>query len=333
MILRLKEGADVPEDAIWECTTCGACRELCPVMVDHVPKIIELRRYKAMELAELPGQLEGVMRSLETRMHPFRGAMSSREDWCEGLSVPLMSDVEQADVLFWVGCAASFDERNQKIAHSFVKILQATGTDFAILGNEEPCCGDIARRIGNELEFETLALDAIDLLGRYSFNRIVCVCPHCSWVLGKEYRQFGADFTVQHHTQFIREAGLLQVVKNGAEVTFHDPCYLGRWGGSYKDARAVLGTVSEMPRNRARALCCGGGGGHAFMEDRGLERVGEIRARESMETRAKALCTACPYCMQMLEDGMKAIGELEETPAVMDIAELVNEELDKRTTG
>ena len=333
LILRLKDGADIPEEAIWECTTCGACMELCPVMIDHVPKIIEQRRYKAMELAEFPEQLEGVVRNLETRTHPFRGVMSSREDWCEGLSAPLISDVEQADVLFWVGCAASFDERNQKIARAFVQILQATGTDFAILGNEEPCCGDVARRIGNELEFETTALGTLDLLGRYAFNRIVCICPHCSWVLGKEYRQFGADFTVQHHTQFIREAGLSLATKGGMEVTYHDPCYLGRWGGSYEDARAILGDVSEMPRNRARALCCGGGGGHAFMEDRGFKRVSEIRARESVGTGAKMLCTACPYCMQMLEDGMKAINELGEPPVVMDIAELVNEQVDKKATG
>ncbi|BDG61065.1 (Fe-S)-binding protein [Caldinitratiruptor microaerophilus] len=333
-------GETIRDETLWACTTCRACMEECPVHIEHVPKILEMRRHLTMEEARVPETLQDALRSLEDRFHPYKGTSASRTDWCEGLDVPVAAEAGEFDVLYWVGCAAAFDPRGQKIARAFARLLQIAGVKFAILGNEESCSGDPARRMGNEFLFEQIARANIEVLNRYRPKVIVTTCPHCLNTIGTEYRQFGGEFTVKHHTQFLQELvdsgrlrvkpGRLRTERGGAPlVTYHDPCYLGRYAGEYEAPRALIhGTgvgLAEMARSRSKSFCCGAGGAHAWMEESGPgPRVNQIRAREAVETGANVIATACPFCMQMMEDGVKTTAG-EDGPAVRDVAELLLE--------
>ncbi len=321
-------------DEIWNCTTCRACDEACPIYVDHIDKIIDMRRSLVLDRATIPETAEGALRSIEARGHPWRGTTATRTGWAEGLDIKALSDSSDVDILYWVGCTSALEDRSIKVAQAIARVLKLSGVNFGILGTEETCCGDPARRLGNEYLFQTLAQANIELLKNYKVKKIVTGCPHCYHMLKNEYPQFGGEFEVTHHTELI--AGLLQqeklkVIKSiGGRVTYHDACYLGRYNDIFDYPRQILSdlpdiTLVEMNRNKDRSFCCGAGGGHLWLEEQKKgERINVMRTEQAMETRAKIIATACPYCLQMFEDGIKAKAA-EETLKTRDIAELVAE--------
>ena len=323
----------VKEETLWACTTCRACMEECPANIEHVPKIVGMRRHLVMEQSSVPETLQDALRSLEDRVHPYKGCNASRMDWCEDLDIPLASDVSEVDILYWVGCTAAFDTRNQKVARAFALLMKEAGVNFAILGQEESCCGDVDRRTGNEFGYDIIVRANIETLAQYNPKRIVTACPHCFNALGNEYRQFGAEYTVQHHTQFLNELVLEGRLKldpqTSKAVTFHDPCYLGRYNGEYSAPRDLIkvagGKILEMENSRSKSFCCGAGGGHAWMEERGTgPRINQLRTNQAIETGANTVVVGCPFCLQMLEDGVKTVSS-EEEAQVKDVAELLME--------
>ncbi len=321
-------------DEIWNCTTCRACDEVCPIYVDHIDKIIDMRRSLVLDKATIPETAQGALLSIEKRNHPWRGTTATRTGWTEGLDIKPMSENADIDVLYWVGCTSALEDRSIKVAKAIAQILKLSGVKFGILGDEETCCGDPARRLGNEYLFQMLAQANIELLKNYKVKKIVTGCPHCYHMLKNEYPQFGGNFEVFHHTEFI--AGLLQqdrlkIIKSiGGRVTYHDGCYLGRYNDNYDYPRQILGslpdiTLVEMSRNKDRSFCCGAGGGHLWLEEQKKgERINVMRTEQAMETKAKTIATACPYCLQMFEDGIRSKAA-EETLKTRDIAELVAE--------
>lgn len=318
-------------ESLWECTTCAACVEVCPVFIEQMPKIIDLRRHLVMEQAEFPDSMQDAIVSLEKRGHPFSGTQATRLDWAEGLDVRLVSDARDAEVLLWVGCGGSLIERNQKVIRATAQLLQKAGVRFAVLGREEKCCGDPARRIGNEFLFESLARDNVTKLQRYQVKKVVTPCPHCFNTFKNEYPQYGGAFEVYHHSQLLSDLVDQGKIAPASEakrsVTFHDPCYLGRHNGVYDAPRRVVGAVSqsapiEMARSRNQSFCCGGGGGMSFVDEPAGNRVNQERAREALETGADVLAVSCPFCMTMMQDGINA-RKGDRDMRVMDIAELL----------
>jgi Fe-S oxidoreductase/nitrate reductase gamma subunit len=327
-------GEVIAVDAVWNCTTCLACQEVCPVWIEPMAKVIEMRRNLVMEQALVPETGEGALKSLENRNHPWRGTTLTRTDWAQGLDIKTMSEDSGVDILFWVGCTEALEERSVKVAQAVARILQAGGVNFGILGTEETCCGDPARRMGNEYLFQLQAQGNIELFKNYSVKKIVTACPHCYNTLKYEYPQFGGNFEVIHHTDFIAsllKEGKLKPAKGRKEtVTYHDSCYLGRYNNIYDIPRQILKGIPdinlvEMAKNKERAFCCGAGGGHLWLEEQKEgQRINEMRTEQAMATRAQVIATACPYCLQMFVDGVKTKG-VEETVKVMDIAEIVAE--------
>jgi len=320
----------ITPEVIWACTTCGACQEACPVFIEHINKIIDMRRNLVLEQAEMPETAEVALRCIEERGHTCKGTTYSRTDWCDGLDVKLISEDRDVDVLYFVGCAAALEDRNVKVAAAFARVLKAAGVNFAILGDEESCCGEPARRMGNEYLFQMQALKNIETLKGYGVKKIVTTCPHCYNTLKNEYPQFGGEFEVVHHTEFIADLikqGKLKLASEmNKKVTYHDPCYLGRHNDIYDSPRQVLTSIPqaklvEMERHRSKSFCCGAGGGHMWMEETGT-RINEVRTGHALETKSEIVATACPYCLQMFEDGIKA-KEATEYFKAMDIAELV----------
>lgn len=329
------EGGYITEDVLWSCTTCRACMEECPVLIEHIDEIVDMRRYLVLTEARLPETAEQALRSLETRGHPWRGTTFSRTSWTEGLNIPELAEVKEVDVLFWVGCTGALVDRNIQITIALAKILQQAGVSFAILGEEETCTGDPARRLGNEYLFQMLAQQNIETLNKYKFKKVVTHCPHCFNTLKNEYPQFGGNYEVVHHSELLDElikTGKLKLTKPlTGKVTYHDSCYLGRHNGIYDAPRNILqaipgSQVLEMKRSRERGLCCGAGGGHAWMEVRIGRSVNHIRTEEVMETGAETVSTACPFCMQMFEDGIRA-KQQESSITALDIAEIVERSL------
>jgi len=323
----------ITEQELWACTTCMACVQECPVMIEHVDAIVDMRRALVLNDSRFPDELKTTFANLERNFAPWAFSHASRADWAQGLDVPVMADVRKADMLYWVGCAGSFDARYQKVARAFVKLLKKAGVNFAILGTEEKCTGDPARRMGNEYLAQTLMTENIATLNGYGVKKIVVTCPHCLQSLGKEYKQFGGDYTVVHHSELlrdlVREGKLTPARGHEGKVTFHDPCYLGRYNDTYEAPREVLGAVSgleqvEMVRSHDRSFCCGAGGGRMWMEEREGKRVNIERTEEALDTGAGVIGTGCPFCMTMLVDGVK-----EKNPSapveVKDIAELLLE--------
>jgi len=321
----------ITEDELWSCTTCGACMQECPPFIEHVQKIVDMRRYLVLTESRFPSELQQVFRNMEVNYNPWAIAYTSRADWTEGLDVPLASEKKKIDVLYWVGCAGSFDSRGQKIARAMVRILNSAGVDYAILGVEEHCCGETARRLGNEYLAQMLIESNIETLSKYEFNRILVTCPHGFNSFRVEYPQFGFDKPVVHHSEFLLElvrSGRLQI-KDKLDISgaYHDSCYLSRYNSVIDQPRelvksAVRDGLKEFSRKGKRSFCCGAGGGRMWMEENLGTRINEERTREFLELGVEHIFTACPFCMTMFEDGLKAY-EREEEVKVLDLAEVM----------
>lgn len=325
----------VLEETLWSCTTCGACVEECPVLIEHVPAIVEMRRSLVLEDSRLPKEARSALESLEQRGNPFGMAADSRLRWAEGLEVPLLADNPQAEYLYWVGCATAFDESNWPIARATVAILKAAQVSFAILGQEETCNGDPARRLGNEYLFQTQAQQVVEKLQARSVRQVIASCPHCFNTLAHEYPDLGGNYQVIHHTQLLAQLldqGRIKLTRplDQAEITYHDPCYLGRWNGEYDAPRRVLRAIPgarllEMKRTRNQAMCCGAGGGRLFMEESRGTRINRVRVKQAEETGAGTAAVACPFCATMFTEGIGSQPGVE--MASRDIAVLVAESM------
>ena len=354
-------GGAISTEALWACTTCSACMEICPVSIEHVPKIVDMRRHLVMEESEFPTEVTSLFNNIERNGNPWEISNDKRAEWAAGLDIPLLGENPDAEVLYWVGCMGSFDERNKKVATSVAKVLKAAHVNFAILGPEESCTGDPARRIGNEYLWQMQAQQNIATLDGYGFNRskgeqnghngahtgatkhrtILTACPHCFNTIGNEYPQLGGDYEVVHHTVFIDKLLADEKLKLPAgfderKLTYHDPCYIGRYNDVYEEPRRVLTVlnnngVTEMQRNRNKSFCCGGGGGRAWMEEKTGRRVNQTRMKEALGTGAEVLAAACPFCITMFDDGIKGI-EAEDKMQIEDIAEIVAHALEVNPT-
>jgi Fe-S oxidoreductase len=322
-------GGTIADDTLWACTTCGACMDQCPVLIEHVPKIIEMRRHLVLDESRMPKQAETALRGIENVFNPYGLSHQTRADWANDLGVKFASDKPDAEYLYWVGCAASFDDRAKAIATALVKILQAGNVDFAILGTEEKCSGDPARRIGNEYLFQERAKENVEVLKKYSVRKIIASCPHCFNTFANEYKDFGGDYEVVHHTQMIerllKEGRItLDPAKRQEEtITYHDSCYLGRWNDIFAPPRDILEQIPglkvvEMARNRNEGMCCGAGGGRMWMEE-DQPRVNHKRVEQAAATEATKVATACPFCLSMFDEGI-ASKQLGERLAVDDVA-------------
>ncbi len=345
----------IPYDAVWDCVTCGACVEACPVLIEHVDKIVGLRRNLVLEDARFPSELTAAFTNMERAGNPWGQPKSTRTDWTKSLpfEVPTVADLAAAgrlgeiDVLYWVGCAAAFDERNRKVARAFATCLDAAGVRFAILGQEESCSGDPARRMGNDYVWQMLAAGNIETLDRYRLKSIVTACPHCFNTIGNEYDQLGGHYEVVHHSVYLRrllDAGRLRVIDPAAgpstgpassasadprTVTFHDSCYMARYNDVVAEPRAVLAAVPglelrEMERSGKNSFCCGAGGGRMWMEETRGSRINNERTRQALETGAATVATNCPFCMTMMTDGLASTeAGAAGTVRAIDIAELL----------
>jgi Fe-S oxidoreductase len=328
-------GDIVTDDELWACTTCGACMEACPLEIEHIPAIVDMRRYLAMTESRLPEEVVLAFRNMEVNGNPWGLDNSARLDWTEGLDIPTMADHRDAEYLFWVGCAGAFDDRKRNVTRSTARILQKAGISFAILGEEEKCNGDPARRLGNEYLATMLVEENVGVMKGYGVKKVITACPHCFNTLKNEYADFGLQLDVTHHTELIArllKSNSLPLNGNGAEglMTFHDSCYLGRHNHIYDAPREILSSLSvssvEMGRSREKGFCCGAGGGRMWMEETEGVRVNEERTHEALATGANTVATACPFCMTMFEDGIKAESK-DEQVAVKDLAEVVAERL------
>jgi len=333
-------GDGVSEDVIWACTNCLACAMVCPVFIPCVDKFLEMRRYLVLMESNFPQEVQLVFRNMENNSNPWGVGSGLRAEWAKGLEVKTMAEDSEIDLLFFVGCAGSFDDRNKKVAISLVKILKACGVKFSILGTEEGCCGDSARRIGNEYLYQTLVQANIEVFKNYHVKKIMTMCPHCFNTLKNEYPQFGGKYEVVHYTQFLAEmlaAGKLKLSKPIDKViTYHDSCYLGRANEVYEEPRQVLRAVPglklvEMERNHIRSFCCGAGGGRMWMEEKLGTRINQLRTEQAVQTKANWVGTACPYCLTMIGDGIKEKG-LEESMTAWDLSELVVQAMDSQAS-
>jgi Fe-S oxidoreductase len=305
----------VPEESVWDCVTCGACVQACPVSIEHIDHIVDLRRHLVMVESSFPSEAEPMLRDVERASNPWGKAQSERADWADGLGVRILEPGETApEYLYWVGCASSFDERARTTAESTVKLLQKAGVDFAILGAREACTGDPARRIGNEYVFQAFAEQNVETLNEAGVTKIIANCPHCFNTLGNEYPDFGGQYEVIHHTdllaQLVRDGRLAPRKSEALSITYHDSCYLARHNdvlAAPRDLVSAVGTPLEMARSGKQTFCCGAGGAHMWMEER-AGAINENRVREAAETGAGTLAVACPYCTVMLDDGVQSAG-------------------------
>lgn len=333
-------GTEVPmttlisEEAVWACTSCGACVDICPVGNEPMRDILDIRRNLSMMESNFPKQLESAFKGMERNSNPWNVSQADRMKWAEGLNVPTIEKNPAPEILWWVGCAAATDARAQKTAQAFARILEAAGVNYAVLGQNEQCTGDSARRAGREDIFFGLASANVEILNEVNPKRIVTTCPHCLHTLKNEYPPFGGNYTVMHHTELINElvgAGKIELSLSDDKykVTFHDPCYLGRHNQVFEAPRENLKsaglTTIEMPRNEAKSFCCGAGGAQMWKEEEnGTTRVNEARFAEAKSTGAETLAVGCPFCMTMMSDASKADGGPME---VKDVAEIVAEQM------
>lgn len=328
-------GEVIRRETLWSCTTCYACVYECPVLIEHVDDIVDMRRHLALAQGDLPPSLATTLTNIERAGNPWKQSRRKRSTWTQDLdfAVPLMREKGEADVLWWVGCAGAYDPRNQKVTRALARILHAAGVDFAILGDEEQCTGDAARRSGNEYLFQTLAQANIAALSQYKFNLILTQCPHCFNTLQHEYPQFGGQYRVVHHTQYIeqllRDGRIRLRAGSDGAVAFHDPCYLGRYNDIYDPPRALVTAAGKslagLPQARDLAMCCGGGGARVWIEDESAVRINHNRLKQLQATGANQVGVACPFCMIMLEDAAGAISA--EGLAIRDVAEIVADAL------
>jgi Fe-S oxidoreductase len=322
----------VTDEVVWDCVTCGACVQACPVSIEQVDHIIDLRRHLVMVESRFPTEAEPMLRDVERASNPWGRAQSERADWAAELGVRILEPGDPApEVLYWVGCAASFDERARTAAESTAKVLQAAGVDFAILGPRESCTGDPARRMGNEYLFQGHAEQNVATLNESGVTKIVASCPHCFNTLANEYPDFGGRYEVVHHTEMIAELvreGRVKPAQDAGTITYHDSCYLARHNDVRADPRELVRAVGEpveMERSGKETFCCGAGGAHMWMEERG-GAINDERAREAAETGAGTLAVACPFCTVMLDDGVRARGD---EMRVVDVSTLIAESLEQ----
>lgn len=320
---------------LWQCTTCMACVQECPVMIEHVDSIVDMRRNLVLSESQFPSNLNNVFKSIETNFTPWAFNQSDRANWAEGMNIKKMSEDPNGEILFWVGCAGSFDNRYKKVTQAFARLMQKANIDFRILGTEEKCNGDTARRLGNEYLAQTMIMQNVETLNNYGVKKIVTACPHCFHSLKNEYKQFGGNFEVIHHSQMIDQMlseGKIRLKDDSEKrlkVTYHDSCYLGRYNSVYDSPRNSLDKITElelveMKRIKSKGFCCGAGGGRMFLEDEEGGRINIERTKEALGTGAETIASACPFCMTMLTDGVKHFDKSEEV-AVKDIAEIVLE--------
>ena len=328
-------GDVVAPEALWSCTTCGACMEACPALLEHVPKVVGMRTYQVSMESAFPHEATSTFRNLETNGNPWGLGWQTRASWTEGLDVPTLAENPEAEYLYWPGCSGAFDSRNRKVSKALVELLKRAGVDFAILGNEEKCCGDAARRMGNEFVYYQLATENIETLKAYGVKKIIVQCPHCAQALERDYPQLGGRFEVIRHASLLADlvaAGKLAPAAGAGcafeRVTYHDSCYLGRYADVYDEPRSVVAAcgaqVVEMERTREKSFCCGAGGGRMWLEETEGERLNGMRTAQALETGANAVATACPFCLSMFEDGLAS--KESEVPA-RDIAELLADAL------
>ena len=327
-------GGLISETELWSCTTCGACMEECPVLIEHVPTITDMRRHLVLSEGKPPEQASESLEKTLQNGNPWGMPQHERTKWADDfdLELPTLAEKKEVDVLYWVGCAGSYDPRNQGIARDLVKILKNANIDFAILGKEETCTGDSARRLGEEYLFETLAKQNIETLNKYKFNTVITACPHCFQVISKEYKDFGGNYDVVHHSTYIQkliEENKITVSPNiDGTITYHDACYLGRYNDIYEAPRTIIesllndGEIVEMKDNKSGSLCCGAGGGNMWHEVTEGERINIKRFNQAVDTQADTVATACSFCAIMMEDAKNVTGN-EEKIQTLDVAELV----------
>ena len=325
------------EEAAWSCTTCGYCVEVCPVGNEPMIDILRARQNLVMMESNFPKDAMETFEKMENYGNPWGLSPQDRENWMDGLDVPLMREKKNAEVLYWAGCSGAYDSRGREISQSVAKILNEADIDYACLGNEETCTGDSARRIGNEYLFQTMAEQNKETFEQYNFKKIVTQCPHCFTTLKNDYAEMGIELDVVHHSQFIDELINEKRIEPkpylDEDITFHDPCYLGRHNGEYDAPRKVLqsvlkeGRIKEMEQSKSDSFCCGAGGGNMWYEIKTGERINQNRVNQAVGTEAKTIAAACNFCNIMLEDGVKTTGN-EENVKVLDIAEMVSKGLE-----
>jgi Fe-S oxidoreductase len=343
-----EEGGVIDPDVLWSCTTCGACVEQCPVDIEHVDHILDMRRYQVLIESAFPSEAGVMLRNLENKGNPWGMNNSSRTEWMDGLSFDVKvvegTIPDEVEYLFWVGCAGGLEDRSKKVSRAFAELLHIAGVEFAVLGSMESCSGDPARRLGNEFVFSMLAQQNIEVLNSVGATRannvkIVATCPHCFNTIANEYPQLGGDFEVVHHTQLlgklVEEGHLVPITPVDQSVTYHDPCYLGRHNKVYTPPREILAaiqglTTTEMPRCKERGFCCGAGGARMWMEEKIGKRINVERTDEALSLDTDIISTACPFCITMLSDALTAkqqSGEAKEHVKVLDVSQILAQSL------
>jgi Fe-S oxidoreductase/nitrate reductase gamma subunit len=318
------------KDVLWSCTTCRACQEICPAGIEHVSKIVDLRRSMVLMEGEFPGEeVMTAMEATEVNGNPLGIGYAERGEWARELGIKTLSEDSDVDILYFVGCYGSFDKRNIAVAKSFIKLCQAAGVKVGILGKEEKCCGEPMRKMGNEYLYQSLAMENVETINGYGVSKIVTSCPHCYNTLEKDYRDMGFEVEVQTYTLFLLDlvtSGKLKINSSGLNCTYHDSCYLGRHNDIYEAPRQLIeaagGTIVEMDRNRSEAFCCSAGGGRILAEEKMGERINVRRVKMAVDTGADTLLSNCPFCLTMFEDGVKG-AEADEILKPMDIAEVL----------
>jgi len=324
-------GPVIEDEVLWSCNTCRACEEACPVMIEYVDKIVDMRRHLVQEEARFPTELTRVFKSMETQSNPWGIGAEKRFDWAEGLDVPTVADKPNAEYLYYVGCAGAFDDRNKKTTQAFARLLKKAGVDFACLATEETCNGDSARRLGNEYLYQAMAQASVEQMNGYGVKKIITNCPHCFNTIRNEFTQFGGNYEVIHAAEFLKQlmaAGRLQVpAEFQKRVAYHDSCYYGRFNDVYDEPRDVLAkagaNLQEMQRHKHFGMCCGAGGGRMWVEEDPDKRVNLLRTEQALETNPEVIAVSCPFCMTMLSDGIKA-KDLEERVQTLDVVEIVD---------
>lgn len=331
--VELMDGGVIEKDSLWTCTTCRSCMDHCPVYVEHIDKIIDMRRYQVLMASRFPEELVAAFKGLERNSNPWGLGHDTRADWIQELDIPIMAEYQgkDLDLLFFVGCIRSYDDRNKKVSIAMAKIMKHLGIKFAILGMEEGCCGDPARRVGNEYLYQILAQTNIETFRRHGVKKIITTCPHCFNTLKNEYPQLGFQAEVTHHTTFledqIRKGALTLNLPLNKKLTYHDPCYLGRYSGIYESPRDVLRSIpslqlQEMQRTKKDSLCCGAGGGWMWMDEKIGKRINILRLEDALKTNPEWIATACPFCVSMFDDAIKNTNRENEL-RIWDIVELV----------